>query len=297
MSRNKTLDREAPVVRWKDDGDVEDGLERLIFAPFYERAIAASEMRALQAQAMAPIWSQIENHPPARDATRRLRDRINADVEASRPPHDVIRSSGTSWSFDIPLGTSFFTPPYDYARSGPSQGEGVTLSPDPSTGRVFVELVHDGDYDGVRGGSAAVGLGLAFSNNGSVGVRTALEYDISLWASGFILSSKIYGKTDIVVTDEDGTVVSNPPGASGTPDPSTWWAPTQPLGTSDNVSAIGVVGPPWTEVSFLAEAKRRYRLWYWVTMAGDQSGDHTFSGSWIVGQYAIDVKFVAVEIH
>jgi hypothetical protein len=281
----ETLTREEAVVRTRDEAQVDDDqLDGVAFAPAYERALSASERRSLYAAAMAPLWRQIQDDPAAVSAASKLRERVMTDIEAIRP-HDVIRSAGSSWSFDIPPGTSVFTPPYDYARSGPSQGEKVTLTPDPVHGTILVWVLGDTDYDGALGGSAAVGLGLEFRAQGLASVRPYVEYDALLGAHGSLLSSHVEGHLGFAVSADDGTVAST----------------TQDfqVGSSDDGwdDEVGALRPPYQEVQFLAEAHRRYRVWVWATVTGDQSGDHTISGSWINGRITANVKFVTVEIH
>ena len=285
MSREMTELQEALVVRRTAEEPVDDHLDAVVFAPALQTMLSASEKRSLYGEAMAPIWRLIEDDPVATSAAKKLSERMKSDIDAVKP-HDYVRSAGSSWSFDIPSGTSIFTPPYDYARPGPTQGSTVEVNPDPVAGTISVDIHGDWEYDGAFAGSAAVGLGIEFQNRGLASVRPYVEYQADLNAFGSSLSSTVEGRLGFLVTAEDGTLVST-----------TQDYLAAHFDSDNQFSEDGVLRQPYQEVRFLADAHRPYRVWLWATVAGDQSGHHTFGGSFAGGTITADVKFVTVEIH
>lgn len=286
MAQETTLDRDTLVVRTGDEAEVDDNFDRVSFEPAYKRALAACERRRLYEQVMAPLWEDLKDNPTSVSAAEKLREQIMRDVDAFRR-HDTPRSGGSSWSFDLPPGTSSFTPPYDYARTGPSEAGDLQLLPDPIAGSVYVE-VHGGEHDdGLIGGSAAVGVGIEFRVGGLAKVRPFIEYDTSIGAYGWLLSASIESHLGFLVTADDGTIVSN--------------SEDYKVGHVDSdgaYSELGILRPPYQEVKFLAEAHRRYRVWCWATLIGDQSGGSGhFGDSFAGGKIVTHVKLVTVEIH
>jgi hypothetical protein len=153
------MEREALVVRRNDEQEVDDAFEAVTYAPALARALGASERRALHTEALGPIRRAIEEDPAATSAVRKLSQRLKSDIDALKP-HDRLRSSGTSWSFDVPSGTSVFTLPYDYARPGPTHGSTVEVNPDPIAGAISIWVDGDYEYDGALTGTAAGGFGV-----------------------------------------------------------------------------------------------------------------------------------------
>ena len=207
----------------------------------------------------------LQEDEAASAALRKLFEQVSKDIEARRE-HRSVMSSGTSWSFDIPPGvTTFFTPPYDYARPGPTHGHDVNVAADPVAGAFSVEAVPTGDWDGAVAGASAIGIDLEFRNTGLVSVRPLIKYDCDWLVDTYALSASSVRHIGFQANAEGGPIVST------IQDFTAWNF------TDDNIGEDGgYVRSPYREVKFSAEAHRRYELWIWTTVSGDQSGGYAW---------------------
>jgi hypothetical protein len=139
-------------------------------------------------------------------------------------------------------------------------------------------------------GSAAVGLGIDSIKGATVKVRPYVEYDFDYLVNGLGLSATSRGHVGFFVEEKGGPVVSN------TQEYAAWDQTSQTLSIGGEA---GVLRPPYAEVRFLAEAGRRYQIWIWATVSGDQSGRPGALGivfSSMYGRIRLRVPFVTVQV-
>jgi hypothetical protein len=259
-------------------------LER-VFQLSLNHAERGAERRRLTVEAMAPTWRAIESDKAASTAHSKLiellkrEDRVSKATKSNRP--------GMSPDFGIPPGASVFFPPYDFEKPTPGvPGQNMYGSGDPVAGTVEVECRPNLIFDGPFSISAAVGVGLTFQTAGVVGVRPLIRYEGEGFTRAAFVTGSSHGHVGFFVEAEDGPVVSAPA------DLSVWDMNSDNLGDYD-----GYFGP-YSEVRFHAEAGRRYILWIWATVSGDQSGgDHVIIWGQAGGSLSLGIPMVSVQTY
>jgi hypothetical protein len=95
-------------------------------------------------------------------------------------------------------------------REGPTEGGKVLVDADPAAGVIDIDVngFEDGDWDGPLAGSAALGLGIQTTKNGTVTVRPYVTYDFWWLVAGFLLSATSRGHVGFFVEERGGEIVS-----------------------------------------------------------------------------------------
>jgi hypothetical protein len=290
MGEGESQDRDE-ILRfgqedWPLSREAAATLDSVMFTPAVERINQAGERRQLRAEVIEPLEQAIGANPAAADAARRLNERVRDDRggvgEAPFRGGDV-----SPLAFDLSGGVKLFSPPFDYARNAPLYGQGVAVSSEPGAGTVRVEIGDDSEYGGGMVASGAVGLGFGVSRSGHVSVRPYFKHAYEWILSCLLLSASVQGRVGFYAEEENGLVVSNFQEARLFDQTSETYA--YEVKEEETLSFNG-------DAHFSAQAGRRYRVWFWATLAGDQSGSGTFSASYARHFLSIKVPFLGVEL-
>ena len=269
-----------------------------IFDHAVNEATTLREMSELSSEAMRPLRDMIAADETAAAASSKLVEVHKASASAHASAHEPRESMGvatsSSWggvsSFALPPGWTAFAPPYDLPdppgtpdlRGAPCSGQA-----DRNTGHVAVGIDLDFDADGLLVASCRVAIVLRPTKRGTIDVRPWIAYAYRVRAFGAMLSSHIVGEIKTTVTDEFGAVIpTDPPGDLS-------------LFQYDNdayVADRGLLAWRNPNVSFPADSKKDYVVWFSATLWGDQSGSHFWGTSYIMGDLDMTVQQVGVGL-
>jgi hypothetical protein len=240
---------------------------------------------------MEPVWRAIQQDADAHKAARELNEMTSVEHESLTDELSLRRplsGAGGGVPFNVGPGVTVFRKPYDYQMSS-HQGEQVTVSADPAAGTFLVRI--RGDEDGALGGYCAIGLGLETAQAGVVSIRPMVSYWAWGTVRGWLLSATSVGHIGHYVESDKAEVVSNHQ------DVELWnWTESEPYFPT----YTGYVGGWSEEVHFRAQANRRYTVWFWGHVFGDQSGPpksiFELGHSHTQGYLEADVNWVIVEL-
>lgn len=228
-------------------------------------AIQAEEHRArqdLMTTALKPFAERLADSPESSEAMRKLAQLDSSPGHLTRPASNSLAAPAEP-NLNISAGTTFFTPPFDYALEVTS-GPGASGAVDPVRGRCEVSF-RDGEFDGAFFVTCGFGISLQTRTTGVLAVRPLVNLDYSWGAQGYYLSSHVKGHFQISAAAESGAAVTG--------------SATYELFNvgSNNTNSGGV--RQTGEVRFLAHKDEQYQVFFTIDVSGDQSGSYAFGYS------------------
>jgi hypothetical protein len=262
---NFGVPRRVPIAELPDTEAIRGAIRAAMFDPAMESAVRAGHERELHAEIWRPLHEIIGADEAAVGAAKNLGKlrRTSVSRAASDRKRDAALPASEISRFDLPPGTSVFTPPYD-SKDANTSGSPIEATPDADHGQISLLMPDDSEAHGARVASASVAMALEPSIKGTIKVRPWIEYAFWWRISGNFLSAYCEGRIDIAVVRDDGQNAAPPIRVP------LWSRATE---SYDSDSGSDIVRPPARDVSFVADPGRIYMVSFGATMSGDQSGD------------------------